>query len=105
MTVSIILSLMTLEISPCTNQDSLSDIAIAKSRSDRALMMLAVGATQEAGGDSLFVPFWLTCPAALDTTSGQCVGCHAAGATGLRFDLTVQTRLGGLLVNLASYGE
>jgi len=41
---------MTLEISPCTNQDSLSDIAIAKSRSDCAFMMLAVGATQEAGG-------------------------------------------------------
>jgi hypothetical protein len=33
-------------------------------------------------------------------TSDQCVGCHAAGATGLRFDMTVQTRPGGLLVNL-----
>ena len=51
------------------------------------------------------MPFWLTCPAALDTTSGQCVGCHAAGATGLRFDMTVQTKPGGLLVNLAPYGE
>jgi hypothetical protein len=38
-------------------------------------------------------------------TSDQCVGCHAAGATGLRFDMTVQTKPGGLLVNLAPYGE
>jgi cytochrome P460 len=41
-------------------------------------------------------------------TSDQCVGCHAAGSTGLHFDMTVQ-QLGqpafAELVNLAPYGE
>ena len=33
------------------------------------------------------------------------MGYYAAGATGLRFDMTVQTKPGGLLVSLAPYGE
>ncbi|HEX6900258.1 MAG TPA: hypothetical protein VF789_11115 [Thermoanaerobaculia bacterium] len=46
--------------------------------------------------------------APLFITSDQCVGCHAAGATGLHFNMTLQRAgqpaLTGLL-NLAPYGE
>ena len=41
-------------------------------------------------------------------TSDQCVGCHAAGATGLHFDMTVQPAgqpAYSHLLNLAPYGE
>jgi hypothetical protein len=41
-------------------------------------------------------------------TSDQCVGCHAAGSTGLHFDMTLQQAGHAAfsdLLNLASYGE
>ena len=38
-------------------------------------------------------------------TSDQCVGCHAAGSTGMQFDMTAQPAAGGPLVNLSPYAE
>ena len=38
-------------------------------------------------------------------TSDQCVGCHAAGSTGVQLDMTLQPADGGALVNIAPYGE
>jgi hypothetical protein len=46
--------------------------------------------------------------APLFLTSDQCVGCHAAGSTGLHFDMTVQQAAQPAytqLINIAPYGE
>ncbi len=42
---------------------------------------------------------------AMFVTSDQCVGCHAAGSTGIQTDMTLQPPDGGPLVNIAPYGE
>lgn len=38
-------------------------------------------------------------------TSDQCLGCHDAGSTGLRYDMTIQPASGGPLVDLSPYAE
>ena len=56
--------------------------------------------------DHVVVPAGGLTPRSFFVTSDQCVGCHAAGSTGLQYDMTEQlpAESGNLLIDLSPYG-